>query len=140
MAIDELETHQLQQRVLVSQTPVGVVQEAAGLLIADWLVRKLMFEASVKAGVAPLRLSFTGTLKLIRCRLGEAGATPGRQRRWWERLVEEVAAEEVIEPRRPRVNPRVRKRTTFLFPKKKPRDRGLRPDVPAFRKAFRVLD
>ena len=139
LTIDELETHQLQQRVLVSQTPGGVVQEVTGLLIAHWLVRKLMFEASVKAGVPPLRISFTGTLKLIRCRLGEAGNTPARQRRWWAHLVEEVAAEEVIEPRRPRINPRVLKRTTFDFPKKKPRDRGPQPDAPPFRAAFHLL-
>ena len=77
LAIDELETHQLQQRMLVSQTPGGVVQE--------------------------------------------------------------VAADEIIEPRRPRVNPRALKRTTFDFPKKKPRDRGPRPDTPAFQKAFFIL-
>jgi hypothetical protein len=120
LAIDELETHQMQQRVLVSQTPAGVVQEVAGLLIAHWLIRQLMFEASAKAGVAPVRISFTGTLKLLRCRLGEAGVTPAQHRRWWQRVVKEVAEDEVIEPRRPRVNPRVLKRTTFDFPRKRP--------------------
>jgi hypothetical protein len=137
LAIDELETHQLQQRVLVSQTPAGVVQEVAGLLIAHWLVRQLMYEASVKAGVAPLRISFTGTLKLLRCRLGEAGDTPGRQRRWWDRLVKEIAADERIEPRRLRVNPRVLKRTTFDFPRKRPHHRPA--TNPPFGKAFAIL-
>jgi hypothetical protein len=137
LAIDEVETHQLQQRVLASQTPAGVVQEVAGLLIAHWLVRQLMFEASTKAGVAPVRISFTGTLKLLRCRLGEAGDTPGRQRRWWDRLVREVAADERLEPRRPRVNPRVLKRTTFDFPKRRPHHK---PGVnPPFRQAFAIL-
>jgi hypothetical protein len=98
-----------------------------------------MFEASVKARVSPLRISFTGTLKILRCRLGEAGQSPAQQRRWWARLVEEVAAEEMIEPRRPRVNPRVLKRTTFDFPKKRPRHRGPKPDAPQFCKAFRIL-
>ena len=78
LAIDELETHQLQQRVLVSQTPAGVVQKVAGLLMARWLLRKLMFDAAEQAGIAPLRISFTGTLKILRCRLGEAGRTPAR--------------------------------------------------------------
>jgi len=66
LVVDELETHQLQQRLLVSQTPAGVVQEVAGLLIAHWLVRKLMFDAAREAGVSPLRVSFVGTLKLLR--------------------------------------------------------------------------
>ena len=78
LAIDELETHQFQQRVLVSQTPAGVVQKVAGLLMARWLLRKLMFDAAEQAGIAPLRISFTGTLKILRCRLGEAGRTPAR--------------------------------------------------------------
>jgi hypothetical protein len=89
--------------------------------------------------LAPVRISFIGTLKLIGCRLGEAGDTPTQQRRWWEGLVEEVAVEEVIEARRPRVNPRVLKRTTFDFPKKKQCHRGPRPDAPTFRKVFRLL-
>ncbi len=68
-----------------------------------------------------------------------AGTTPGRQRCWWERLAQEVVAEEVIEPRRPRVNPRVLKRTAFDFPKKKPRDRRPQPDTPANQKACFIL-
>ena len=114
------------------------MQEVAGLLIAHWLIRQLMFEAAAKAGVAPIRVSFIGTLKLLRCRLGEAsGDTPGRQRRWWARLVNEVAGDEVIEPRRPRVNPRVLKRTTFDFPRKRPHHRPA--TNPPFHEAFAIL-
>lgn len=137
LVIDELETHQLQQRVLVSQTPAGVVQEVAALLIAHWLVRKLMFEAAAEAHVSPLRVSFTGTLKLLRCRLSEAGDTPAQRRRWWRRLVSEAARDEVIEPRRPRVNPRVLKLTTNDFPRKKPKHKP--STAPDFAKAFHVL-
>lgn len=137
LAIDELETHQLEQQVLVSQTPAGVVQEVAGLLIAHWLVRKLMFEASEQAGVAPVRISFTGTLNVLRCRLGEAGETPNQHRRWWRRLVKEVATEEVIEPRRSRTNPRVLKLVSHDFPRKRPCDR---PRIPVkFSEAFCII-
>jgi hypothetical protein len=137
LAIDELETHQLQQRVLVSQTPAGVVQEVAGLLMGHWLVRKLMFEASQQAGVAPVRISFTGTLNILRCRLGEAGDTPDQQRRWWRRVVKEIATEEVIEPRRPRTNPRVLKHVSHDFPRKRTCDR---PQIPCkFSEAFCII-
>lgn len=137
LTIDELETHQLQQRVMASQTPAGVVQEVAGLLMAHWLIRQLMFEASAKAQVSPLRISFVGTLKILRCRLGEAGATPASHRAWWKRLIDEVTGE-VIEPRRSRTNPRVLKRTTFDFKKKKPGDYN--PSPPAkFCDAFAIL-
>jgi hypothetical protein len=139
LGFDEVETHQLQQRVLVSQTPAGVVQEVAGVLIAHWLIRKLMFEAAVKAEVAPLRISFLGTLKVLRCRLGAAGDTEAQQGAWWNHLVEEVAAEQVIEARRPRINPRVLKRTTHDFRKKKPSDCAPQPTPLAFHEAFAIL-
>lgn len=137
-AFDELETHQMQQRILVSQTPAGVVQEVAGMLIAHWMIRKLMFQASVKAGVAPIRISFTSTLKILRCRLSEAGRTAAEIRSWHKALVAEVA-EEVLEPRRRRVNPRVLKRTTFDFPKKRNRQYGPQPPPPQFQETFAII-
>lgn len=138
LAIDELETHQLQQRILVSQTPAGVVQEVAGMLIAHWMIRHLMFQAAAKASVPPLRLSFTATLKILRCRLSEAGKTASEIRAWWEAVVAEVAGE-VLPPRRRRVNPRVLKRTTFDFPKKRPRHCGPQPPPPLFQQAFAII-
>jgi hypothetical protein len=137
LVIDELETHQLQQRLLASQTPAGVVQEVAGLLIAHWLVRKLMFDAAREAGVSPLRVSFIGTLKLLRCRLSEAPDKPAQRGRWWRSLVSEAARDEVIEPRRPRINPRVLKLTTNDFPRKKPKHKP--STAPKFADAFHVL-
>jgi hypothetical protein len=138
LAIDELETHQLQQRILVSQTPAGVVQEVAGLLIAHWLVRQLMFQASVKAGVPPLRISFLATLKIIRCRLSEAGKTDAAISAWWKALVQETS-HEVLEPRRRRTNPRVLKRTTYDFPKKRACHCGPQPPPPEFSQAFAII-
>jgi hypothetical protein len=43
-----------------------VVQEVYGWLLGHWAVRLLMFQAASTAGVPPLRLSFTGTLRVIR--------------------------------------------------------------------------
>jgi hypothetical protein len=42
------------------------VQEIYGWLLGHWAVRSLIFQAATSAGVAPLRLSFTGTLRVIR--------------------------------------------------------------------------
>ena len=49
-----------------SQNPREVVQEVYGWLLGHWSVRLLMFQAASSAGVPPLRLSFTGTLRVIR--------------------------------------------------------------------------
>lgn len=64
---DELKIHLLGRKTHVrSQKPREVVQEVYGLLLGHWAVRSLIFQAATSAGVAPLRLSFTGTLRVIR--------------------------------------------------------------------------
>ncbi len=65
--IDELKVHLLGRKTHIrSQKPREVVQEVYGWLLGHWAVRLLMFQAATNAEIAPLRLSFTGTLKVIR--------------------------------------------------------------------------
>ena len=109
LTLDEVKTHQRERPVLRSQTPAGVVQEVYGLLLAHYLVRVLMHEAAATQALDPGRLSFTATLKILRCRWPECPASQRGCRQWYSRLVQETA-EEVLEPRRNRINPRVIKR------------------------------
>lgn len=65
--IDELKTHLLGRKTPIrSLKPREVVQEVYGWLLGHYAVRCLMFTAATVAGISPLRLSFTGTLKIIR--------------------------------------------------------------------------
>jgi len=65
--IDELKIHLVGRKNHVrSQNPREVVQEIYGWLLGHWSVRVLMFQAATNSGVPPLRLSFTGTLRVIR--------------------------------------------------------------------------
>jgi len=65
--IDELKVHLLGRKTHIrSQKPKEVVQEIYGLLLGHWAVRPLIFQATSKASISPLRLSFTGTLRVIR--------------------------------------------------------------------------
>lgn len=65
--IDELKTHLNGRKTPIrSLKPRAVVQEVYGWLLAHYAVRCLMFQAAQQAGVSPLRLGFTGTLKVIR--------------------------------------------------------------------------
>ena len=65
--IDELKIHLLGRKTHVrSQKPREVVQEVYAWLLGHWTVRVLMFQAATSAGVAPLRLSFTRTLRVVR--------------------------------------------------------------------------
>ena len=65
--IDEIKVHLLGRKTHIrSQRPKEVVQEIYGLLLGHWVVRSLIFSSVSSGGVSPLRLSFTGTLRVIR--------------------------------------------------------------------------
>lgn len=139
LTIDEVKTHQRERPVLRSETPAGVVQEIAGLLLAHYVVRVLMCEAAAKNGVAPRRLSFTGTLKVLRCRLPECPKSPQALERWYEDLLAEVA-EEVLPRRRNRINPRVIKRKMSNWRKKRPEHRRYPQPTKNFRQSVVLLN
>jgi hypothetical protein len=122
LTIDELKTHQREPAVLRSQTPGGVVQELYGLLLGHYVIRVLMQEAAASTGIDPRRLSFTGALKILRCRLPECPASRRGRSQWYHKLVAEIA-EEVLEDRRNRINPRVIKRKMSNWRKKRPEHR-----------------
>ena len=42
------------------------MQEVYSLLLGHWAVRSLIFRAASSVNVSPLRLSFTGTLRVVR--------------------------------------------------------------------------
>jgi hypothetical protein len=135
LSIDELKTHQRERPLLRSQTPAGVVQEVYGLLLGHFVVRVLMQEAAATQGLDPRRLSFTATLKILRCRLPECPASPQGRQQWYRRLLMEIA-EDVLEPRRNRINPRVIKRKMSKWLKKRPTHRVYPQPTKAFEEAI----
>ena len=65
--IDELKTHLNGRKTPIrSLQPRAVVQEIYGWLLGHYAVRYLMFTAAQQAGISPLRLGFTGTLRVLR--------------------------------------------------------------------------
>ncbi len=65
--IDELKVHLLGRKTPIrSLNPREVVQEVYGWLLGHWSVRSLMFQVAEHAQISPLRLSFTGTLNIVR--------------------------------------------------------------------------
>ena len=138
LAIDELKTHQRERPVLRSQTPAGVIQEIYGLLIAHYLIRVLMQQAAAEQGVDPQRISFTGTLKILRCRLPECPSSERGRRHWRRQLIAEIG-EEILPPRRNRINPRVIKKKMSNWEKKKPKHRPYPQPQKEFRDAIVLL-
>jgi hypothetical protein len=139
LSIDEIKTHLRDRPVLRSQTVAGVVQEIEGLLLAHYVVRALMVEAAKKAGIDPRRLSFTGTLSILRCRMLECPKSERGVRAWYAELLKEIAAEQ-LPPRRDRVNPRVIKRKMSKWPKKRACHRQHPQPKKTFRQSIEMLD
>jgi hypothetical protein len=76
-AFDEFKTHlRGPKRVLRSKTPELVRQEFYGLVLTHYAIRELIHQAALERKLDPDRLSFTGTLHLIRRKLPHAGALP----------------------------------------------------------------
>ena len=112
---------------LRSGTPAGVVQELIALSLGHYVTQALRVAAAKAEGIDPDRISFMGTLRVLRCRLPECeSAEPHLSGAWYERLILEIQQEK-IEPRRNRVNPRVVKRQVSNYAKKHPHHRPMPP-------------
>lgn len=138
VTIDELKTHQRERPVLRSQTALGVLQEIYGLLLGHYAVRRLMDESAARREIDPQRISFTNTLKILRCRLPECPKSYRGLREWYNALIEEIG-EELLPVRRNRINPRVIKRKISCWKKKKPEHRPYPQPAKEFRSAIVLL-
>ncbi len=121
MTIDEVDTHQrLPYRPFRSQRPVGLIQEFYGLLIAHYILRKLILEAAHLAQIDPDRISFTNALRILRQAIPEFQQThPADHPALYQRLLLDIASFR-LPPRKTRSNPRVVKRKMSNFDKKRP--------------------
>ncbi len=65
--LDELKVHLNGRKTPIrSKNPREVVQEIYGWLLAHYCIRFLMFQSASVAGISPLRLSFTGSLQVLK--------------------------------------------------------------------------
>jgi hypothetical protein len=129
--------HQRPPRPLRSQPPVGVLQEIDGLLLAHDVGRAVMVEAAAVAPtpLAPTRLSFLTTLRLIRTTFPEFHRTaPADHPRRYRQLLADIVAAP-LPPRRHRSSPRVVKRKRSAFRVKGPHHRRWPHPTKAFRDA-----
>jgi len=137
LMFDEQKTHHDPVRPgkaaqLRSGTPAGIVQELYALSLGHFVTQALRVAAARQEPIDPDRISFTGTLRVLRCRLPEcASCQPAALALWYRRLLWEISGQ-TIEPRRPRINPRVVKHQVSNYAKKHPYHRG----TPSARKPF----
>ena len=145
LTFDEQKTHQDPRRAtkpanLRSETPAGVHQELYALSLGHFITRALMFQAAQRDPIDVDRLSFTGCFHILRCRLPECQSqTIDSFQGWVAGLLWEMR-QEVIAPRRNRVNPRVIKRKMSKWQKKRAHHRGIPPLKKRFEETVVMLN
>ena len=139
LVYDEQKTHQDPPRPtkpahLRSETPQGVLQEVYALSLGHFVVRALMVEAAAMENLDPDRLSFTGCLQVLQCRLPECPThAPEATAAWYEGLVWALSQKRTDDAvRRNRINPRVVRVKMSKFKKKGPEHRRLPPLTKTF--------
>ena len=125
ITIDEVDTHQRSPRQpLRSHTPVGVLQELYGLVLAHYAIRAVMHAAAQQAGCDPDRLSFTKVLRLLRNALVEAQIVSLSQfDAWFQQLLTRIGRQQ-LPARDQRCNPRVIRRKMSKFKLKRDEHRS----------------
>lgn len=138
LSYDELKTHLVTvnngtlDTDFRSKTPVGVLQEAYGMLIAYNLIRGLMVEAAALRQISPLEISFVGTLEVIKSTIPQfEAASLLRYPYLTRRLLNDIAESLIDRPRRKRIYPRKVKVKMSNFHLKRPSDKGERRDLQA---------
>jgi hypothetical protein len=137
LAFDEIKTHLSSRAIPIrSKTPAGVVQEVYGLVLAHYVVRRVMHDAAVVASQDPDRLSFIDSLRVLQCQLPESPQVAIET--WYQRLLREVWRQR-LRPRRNRWYPRVIKRKMSNWMKKRPEHRNPPQPTKPFREAVVLL-
>jgi hypothetical protein len=121
ITIDEIDTHQRQAADRFrSLKPVGVIQEFYGLLIAHYVVRKILLDAAHTVNLDPDRLSFTNALELIVDAIYDFQfLDPAQHPARYHQLLRDITAFQ-LPPRVTRSNPRVIRAKLANFKMKRP--------------------
>jgi len=120
--LDELKVHLNGRKTPIrSKNPREVIQEIYGWLLAHYCIRCVMFQSAVFRGISPLRLSFTGSLKVIRRAIPQFQQNIDNSTNFniyvsW--LISEILDLEIPPPQN-RTNPRVVKKTRSKYKSKK---------------------
>ena len=140
IAIDEIDTHQRQlASTFRSRTMPGVMQEFYALLIAYNAVCSLRLQAAQFAGVDPDRISFIVTVRKLCESIDQFQQTSPRQLSLlFKRLLQDIANEK-LQPRRNRSNPRVVKQKMSNFLLKRDQHRNWPQPTTTFREAVQLV-
>lgn len=120
--LDELKVHLNSRKTAIrSKNPREVIQEIYGWLLGHYCIRVVMFQSAAIGGISPLRLSFTGSLRVIRRAIPLFQQNVNSYQNidiYSSWLISEILDLEIPPPQN-RSNPRVVKKTRSKFKSKK---------------------
>src|SRR6266699_5991017 len=121
LVLGEADTHlRLSARTLRSRTANGVIQELYALLLAHTLLRLLMLRAAQMQDLAPSKISFTATIRLVDDSLIPLSlVSVSRRAQMVDGLLKEMTTFLLPKPR-VRIQARVGKRVRSRYERKKP--------------------
>jgi hypothetical protein len=123
--LDELKVHLNGRKTPIrSKNPREVIQEIYGWLLGHYCIRAIMFKSATQTGISPLRLSFTGSMQIIRRAIPQFQQAPLLEIQvFFSWLIEEISDQKIPAPQN-RVNPRVVKKSRSKFKSRKRCHRG----------------
>jgi len=123
--LDELKVHLNGRKTPIrSKNPREVIQEIYGWLLGHYCIRAIMFKSATQTGISPLRLSFTGSMRIIRRAIPQFQQAPLLEIQvFFSWLIEEISDQKIPAPQN-RVNPRVVKKSRSKFKSRKRCHRG----------------
>lgn len=124
-------------RVLRSHSPEMTKQEVWGLLLAHWVIRKMVYRAATEDGIETSRISFTATINIIHLQLEKSPLKKRPRHRWLRITVRQIAAE-VLPERQNRTNARVIKKRRSPRPGKRDHHRKPPPPHKSFKETIRI--
>jgi Transposase DDE domain len=123
--LDELKVHLNGRKTPIrSKNPREVIQEIYGWLLGHYCIRCLMFKSATESGISPLRLSFTGSMRVVRRAIPQFQQAPLLEIKvFFNWLIQEISDQKIPPPQH-RVNPRVVKKSRSKFKSRKRCHRG----------------
>ena len=123
--LDELKVHLNGRKTPIrSKNPREVIQEIYGWLLGHFCIRCLMFKSATDSGISPLRLSFTGSMRVVRRAISQFQQAPLLEVKiFFSWLIEEIRDQKIPPPQH-RANPRVLKKSRSKFKSQKRYHRG----------------
>lgn len=139
LAIDEIDTYLLSSRQTIrSKSPMFVIQEIYGILLAHYMLRSFIHTTAEAGGIDPDRISFTGAIEVVKDVFFISQLLDHSECDYWYLRLLDLIARKIIPARRNRIYPRVVKKTSSKYERKKDKHKQCKQPQQTFEQVILV--